>query len=148
MDPDHVDVLVVGGAGRKHRRVVLARAGASVAIVDKARFPRDKACGDLVGPRGLQVLDDLGLDEPAGIDLGDMVVVGPSGRRVLLPSVDGRPTPGGPGRSPGRCSTVPCGARPWRPGHVRSRGGPPVRSASVLTSGDSRWIDPVGANAG
>jgi geranylgeranyl reductase family protein len=95
VDPDHVDVLVVGGGpAGSIAALVLARAGASVAIVDKARFPRDKACGDLVGPRGLQVLDDLGLDEPAGIDLGDMVVVGPSGRRVLLPSVDGRTYPG------------------------------------------------------
>jgi len=93
--PDHVDVLVVGGGpAGSIAALVLARAGASVAVVDKARFPRDKACGDLVGPRGLQVLADLGVEEPAGIDLGDMVVIGPSGRRVLLPSADGITYPG------------------------------------------------------
>jgi flavin-dependent dehydrogenase len=37
---------------------------------------------------------DLGLPEPDGLDVGDMVVVGPTGRRVLLPSFDGRDYPG------------------------------------------------------
>lgn len=63
--------------------MVLARGGASVALVDKANFPRDKACGDLVGPRGLQTLNDLGIGIE-GPRVGDMEVIGPSGRRVLL----------------------------------------------------------------
>ncbi len=89
------DVLVVGaGPAGSIAALVLARAGARVALLDKARFPRDKACGDLIGPRGLKVLADLGLPEPAGLDVGDMVVVGPTGRRVLLPSFDGLSYPG------------------------------------------------------
>lgn len=72
----------------------LARSGARVALVDKARFPRDKACGDLVGPRGVALLDEMGI-APAGVlSLGDMEVVGPSGRRVLLPAVPGLTYPG------------------------------------------------------
>ena len=73
---------------------MLARAGARVALLDKARFPRDKACGDLIGPRGLQVLADLGVPEPVGVDVGDLVVVGPTNRRVVLPCFDGVAYPG------------------------------------------------------
>jgi geranylgeranyl reductase family protein len=89
------DALVVGaGPAGSIAATVLSRAGANVALVDKARFPRDKACGDLIGPRGLQVLADLGIAEPPGPDVGDMVVVGPTGRRVRLPCFDGRSYPG------------------------------------------------------
>lgn len=73
--------------------MVLARGGARVALVDKARFPRDKACGDLVGPRGVQTLTDLGVDLP-GRSVGDMEVMGPSGRSVLLRAAEGLTYPG------------------------------------------------------
>jgi flavin-dependent dehydrogenase len=65
-----------------------------VALVDKAAFPRDKACGDIVGPRGLQVLYDLGVPVPPGRDVGDILVVGPTGRRVRLPCGEGLTYPG------------------------------------------------------
>ncbi|HLH45972.1 MAG TPA: geranylgeranyl reductase family protein [Acidimicrobiales bacterium] len=88
------DALVVGaGPAGSVAALVLARGGARVALVDKARFPRDKACGDLVGPRGVRVLDDLGLTVH-GPRLGDMEVVGPAGHRVLLPARDGLTYPG------------------------------------------------------
>jgi geranylgeranyl reductase family protein len=90
-----VDVLVVGaGPAGSIAALVLARAGVRVALLDKARFPRDKACGDFIGPRGLQVMADLGVPEPAGLDVGDMVVVGPGGHRVVLPCFDGLTYPG------------------------------------------------------
>ena len=89
------DVLVVGaGPAGSIAALVLARAGASVALLDRAQFPRDKACGDFIGPRGLQVLTDLGIPEPPGLDVGDMVVVGPTGRRVILPCFNGVTYPG------------------------------------------------------
>jgi geranylgeranyl reductase family protein len=95
VSPRRFDVLVVGaGPGGSIAALVLARAGAQVALLDKARFPRDKACGDFIGPRGLQVLDDLGIAEPPGLDVGDMIVVGPTGRRVTLPCFDGESYPG------------------------------------------------------
>jgi menaquinone-9 beta-reductase len=89
------DVLVVGGGpAGSIAALVLARGGADVALIDKWTFPRDKACGDVVGPRALQVLSDLELAPPTGRDVGDMLVVGPKGRRVRLPSADGLTYPG------------------------------------------------------
>jgi geranylgeranyl reductase family protein len=89
------DVIVVGGGpAGSIAAFVLARGGARVALVDKAKFPRDKACGDLLGPRALQLLADLGVPAPKGHDVGEMVVVGPTGRRVRLPCGEGLTYPG------------------------------------------------------
>jgi geranylgeranyl reductase family protein len=89
-----VDAVVVGaGPAGSTAALVLARGGARVALVDKATFGRDKACGDLVGPRALALLVSLGLAPPAGREVGAMVVVGPTGRRVLLPARAGRTYP-------------------------------------------------------
>jgi geranylgeranyl reductase family protein len=74
--------------------LVLARGGARVALADKAEFPRDKACGDLVGPRGVQVLADLGVSVPDAGQGSDLLAVGPSGRRSRLPAFTGRTYPG------------------------------------------------------
>jgi len=39
----------------------LVRAGSRVVVLDQGRFPRDKVCGDFVGPAALEELDRLGL---------------------------------------------------------------------------------------
>jgi len=84
------DVVVVGaGPGGSVAALTLARAGARVALVDKRGMPRDKACGDLIGPRGVRLLEELGIDLLGSRSLGDMVVVGPTGRRALLPALPG-----------------------------------------------------------
>jgi menaquinone-9 beta-reductase len=95
MKTGHFDALVVGsGPAGSIAATVLARGGARVALVDKAKFPRDKACGDLVGPRGVQLLTDLGIAVPGAIAVGDMIVVGPTSHRVRLPCFPGRTYPG------------------------------------------------------
>src|SRR5438046_432745 len=92
---DRFDAVVVGaGPAGSIAALVLARGGARVALVDKAAFPRDKACGDLVGPRGVQLLRDLALDVPDSNRVSDMLVVGPTGNRVRLPAPPGRTYPG------------------------------------------------------
>lgn len=89
------DVVVVGaGPAGSVAALVLARGGARVALADKAAFPRDKACGDLVGPRGVQVLSDLGLKVPDAGRGADLLAVGPSGWRCRLPAYAGRSYPG------------------------------------------------------
>jgi flavin-dependent dehydrogenase len=54
------DVVVVGGglAGAACA-LDLARGGASVVVVDKAEFPRDKPCGEGLLPHGLALLERL-----------------------------------------------------------------------------------------
>jgi len=50
----HYDALVVGGGPAGSTTAYrLADAGASVLLVDKARFPRDKLCGGLLSARSL-----------------------------------------------------------------------------------------------
>lgn len=88
-------MIVVGaGPAGSIAALILARAGARVALVDKATVGRDKACGDLIGPRGVRLLDELGVSLPDSPTAGDMIVAGPTGRRVLLPARAGRTYPG------------------------------------------------------
>jgi menaquinone-9 beta-reductase len=85
------DAVVVGaGPAGSVAALVLARSGARVALADKASFPRDKACGDLVGPRGVQLLADLGVQVPDAGQGADLLAVGPSGHASRLPAFPGR----------------------------------------------------------
>ncbi|MDX6332757.1 MAG: hypothetical protein QOG05_97 [Streptosporangiaceae bacterium] len=95
MTTQRFDVVVAGaGPAGSVAALVLARGGARVALVDKAAFPRDKACGDLVGPRGVGLLDELGVSVPDAGQGADLLVVGPSGHRSRLPAFRGRTYPG------------------------------------------------------
>ena len=56
-----VDVLIAGaGPAGSIAAIRLARAGARVLLVDRARFPRDKLCGDTLNPGALRLLDRAG----------------------------------------------------------------------------------------
>jgi len=83
------DLLVVGGGPAGAAAAIRgAAAGLSVVLCDKARFPRDKTCGDGLTTTALRLLERLGLD-PATVagwePVGEVVLRSPSGRIVELP---------------------------------------------------------------
>ncbi len=78
------DVVIVGaGPAGSIAALVLARAGVRVRLIDRARFPRDKLCGDTVNPGALAILHRLGLAHVAddGLPVDGMIVSGEAGVR-------------------------------------------------------------------
>ena len=60
--PARTDVLVVGaGPGGATAAYHLAAAGLEVLLVDRARFPRDKVCGDGLTPRAVWAIVAMGI---------------------------------------------------------------------------------------
>src|SRR5437762_3196822 len=88
-----LDVLIVGaGPAGTVAATVLARNGARVRIVDRARFPRDKLCGDTVNPGTLALLRRLNMAdrlEARGLPVAGMIVTGADGVAVESPYPDG-----------------------------------------------------------
>lgn len=144
MDPSlrrpviEVDLAVVG-AGPAGSAAAL-RAGAVapdlvVALVDAADFPRDKVCGDGIGPEGLDVLERLDAaavvaDAPR---LDRLEVVAPSGRRAR-------------GRAPRPGVVVPRRVFDARLRDVAiARGARPIRHRvrHMVTDGDHVRLDDV-----
>jgi flavin-dependent dehydrogenase len=80
------DVIVTGaGPAGSVAATVLARGGARVLMLDRARFPRDKLCGDTINPGALAVLRRLELSggfEPAALPVDGMIVTGAGGLKV------------------------------------------------------------------
>lgn len=56
-------IVVGGGPSGATTALLLARGGHDVMLVDRARFPRDKACGEGVMPPGVEALRRLGVLE-------------------------------------------------------------------------------------
>ncbi|HEX2062816.1 MAG TPA: geranylgeranyl reductase family protein [Acidimicrobiales bacterium] len=88
------DVAVVGGgpAGAA-AAITLARAGRDVVLVDKANFPRDKACGDGLTTSALRRLEALGLGPETVTSWKEVAHVwlrSPTGRLVDLPMPEGQ----------------------------------------------------------
>ncbi len=78
------DAVVVGaGPAGAATALRLARSGARVLLCDRSEFPRDKACGGGLTPRGVGALDDLGvkLDDTQAIRVGG-IEMGFSGRNL------------------------------------------------------------------
>lgn len=83
------DVLIAGaGPAGAIAATILARAGARVLVLDRARFPRDKLCGDSVNPGALAVLRRLALEDAVsgGLPIEGMLV---TSERVAVAGVYG-----------------------------------------------------------
>lgn len=69
-------IIIGGGPAGSTAGLLLARAGWSVALVEKQRFPRPKVCGEFISAPSLQVLRELGFDESlvqsAGPEIRDL----------------------------------------------------------------------------
>jgi menaquinone-9 beta-reductase len=81
------DVLVVGGGpAGSATATFLAQNGIAVALIDKARFPRDKPCAEYLSPEASRLLHRMGvLDavERAGAQqLSGMIVRAPGGEEI------------------------------------------------------------------
>jgi flavin-dependent dehydrogenase len=80
-------VLVIGaGPAGCAAGIVLARAGIDVAVIERARFPRDKTCGDAVSNLAMELIDELGAgqsvrDGPHAV-VKSGVAVFPDGTRI------------------------------------------------------------------
>jgi geranylgeranyl reductase family protein len=83
------DVVVVGaGPAGAAAGITLARGGRRVVVVDKARFPRDKCCGDGLTTDALRRLEGLGFQPsmvPSWRDVDAAWVRSPNGRVAEFP---------------------------------------------------------------
>jgi geranylgeranyl reductase family protein len=83
------DLLVIGaGPAGAAAAITAARAGRAVVVVDRARFPRDKTCGDGLTSGALRWLERLGVGLDAlgaSAPVHDVVLVAPSGRQSTIP---------------------------------------------------------------
>jgi len=99
--PHDADVLVVGaGPAGASAAAHLARAGLSVALIDQHTFPRDKVCGDFVGPVALVELQRLGVNENPAYRRSNLIysaAVHLDGKELVsspIPEVPGLPAHG------------------------------------------------------
>lgn len=85
----HVDLLVVGaGPAGSAAAIEACERGLDVLVIDRARFPRDKTCGDGLTAGALHRLEALGVDPrplPTFQPVHDVVLRSPSDRHVELP---------------------------------------------------------------
>ena len=82
--PGQTDVLVAGaGPAGSATAALLARAGCSVIAVDRAAFPRDKACSEYMSPEAVRILNRLGvmeaLERAGAMALEGMKITAPFG---------------------------------------------------------------------
>jgi menaquinone-9 beta-reductase len=96
------DAVVVGaGPSGAATALTLSRAGYSVTVVDRARFPRDKACGEGLMPPGVACLRRLGVLDQV------LATRAPRIRGVMYTHGGGTPSAYAPFPTP------PDGGEPW-----------------------------------
>ncbi|HEY0971693.1 MAG TPA: FAD-dependent oxidoreductase, partial [Gemmatimonadales bacterium] len=79
-------VVVGGGPAGSGTAWRLASAGAEVVVLDRARFPRDKACAEYLNPECVRLLRSMGaleaVERAGAVPLDGMIVRSPSGTRI------------------------------------------------------------------
>ena len=81
------DVIVVGaGPAGAAIAILLAERGLRILVLDRARFPRPKICGEYLSPETLRILDRLGVlkavDDAGATPLAGMRISAPDGTAV------------------------------------------------------------------
>jgi flavin-dependent dehydrogenase len=81
------DVIVVGaGPAGAATAILLSERGLSVLVLDRARFPRPKICGEYLSPEAARILDRLGalkaLDAAGAVPISGMRITAPDGTVV------------------------------------------------------------------
>ncbi|MBS3068755.1 NAD(P)/FAD-dependent oxidoreductase [Candidatus Micrarchaeota archaeon] len=88
---ENYDVIVVGaGPGGSTAAAYLGRSGFNVLLLDKAKFPRDKICGDAVSGKSMNVIKEFALEEEIQKDarhgnIYGVIFSGTDGKTVEIP---------------------------------------------------------------
>jgi len=85
--PGRYDAIVVGaGPAGAATAILLAERGLEVLVLDRARFPRPKLCGEYLSPEAARILDRLGalkaVDAAGAVPLLGMRITAPDGTVV------------------------------------------------------------------
>jgi geranylgeranyl reductase family protein len=100
--PSYDADVIIAGAGPAGAAAAchLARSGASVILLDRLTFPRDKVCGDFVGPSALVELESLGIsrmDGYARTNIARRAALYIDGQELIsrpFPEIEGMPSHG------------------------------------------------------
>lgn len=144
----HFDAVIIGaGPAGSAAAILLARAGWSVALVERQDFPRRKVCGECIAASNLPLLQLLGIgalfDAHAGAPLRQVAVVhGDTVALADLPPAPGHSDAQRWGRPLGRATldlllvqqAERVGAEVWQPWSVQAVSGAPGRWQCELRS--------------
>ncbi len=91
VDGQAFDVIIVGGGpSGSSCATFLGKAGKDVLLLDKAKFPRDKICGDGISGKSVKILAELGtlpaMSKSEHIEMYGVTFSSPKGRVVKIDS--------------------------------------------------------------